>query len=250
MGKTLGGVMFIKDGVKYDYCFQESIRCLCDMCDQVSVVGIESEDNTIELLYDLGKEYNNLFVTVLSVEEWNKQKGREKLAFFQNLALSFLDTDYYYLQQADEITHEAGFEIIREAIAEGEEAYYIRRVNMWGDCNHCLIVPEERQPCSTKVIRLAKTKYISIGDGESIDAPAVDKYLSGIYMRHYGFVRKREVMKDKVINMQENVFELGFHDPKLDQSEIFKSELWFSGKDLNPTFFHSKYIQKWVLDRP
>lgn len=47
-----------------------------------------------------------------------------------------------------------------------------------------------------------------------------------------GFVRKREVMKAKVINMQEGVFEMANHDIKLDRSDIFQPELWFDDNDL------------------
>lgn len=251
MAKTLGGVMFIKDGVKFDYCFQESINCLCELCDQVSVVGIESEDNTIELLNALSEKHNNLYVTVIGAEEWEKQKGREKLAYFQNLSLSFLDTDWYFLLQADEILTEESFEWIRKAIADHRnESYLCSRINLWGDCNHFINVNIYRQPCSIVVNRLAKVNKKSIGDGESIDALASLEYVAKIDIIHYGFVRKKEIMKSKVMNMQESVFRIS-HDPKLDQSETFNSELWFKGDELWPiNFKHPKWIKNWVKNRP
>ncbi len=250
--KTLGGVMFVINGVKYDYCFIESIECLCDLCDQVSVVGIESEDNTIELLNELSEKHNNLYVTVVGREEWEKQKGREKLAYFQNLALSFLDTDYYFLLQADEILTEESFEFIRKAINDSRpESFLCGRINLWGDCNHYINVPISKQPCNIVVNRLAKIDKKSYGDGESIDAKASLEFVNNITIIHYGFVRKRAIMKDKVIHLQEDVFALGFHDPKLDESEEFNSKLWFDGAQLSKiNFNHPKYIKKWVKDRP
>jgi hypothetical protein len=53
-------------------------------------------------------------------------------------------------------------------------------------------------------------------------------------MYHMGFVRDRSIMKAKVINMQEGVFEMGSHDIKLDVSDIFQPELWFGKEDLKP----------------
>lgn len=65
-----------------------------------------------------------------------------------------------------------------------------------------------------------------------------------------GFVRNKNVMKAKVINMQENVFGID-HDPKLDKSDVFDSELWFSGNELSPiTEEHPKFIKDWIKTRP
>ena len=112
-------------------------------------------------------------------------------------------------------------------------------------------MPQERKPCSTEIIRLARTHYRSYGDAESL---AVDNsntaYMNGIVIWHYGFVRKKEVMKDKIINMQCRVFDMEHYDNKLDQSEVFNSELWFKGDDLKPIKEpHPAIIQKWILGR-
>lgn len=247
--KKLGGVLFIKDGIKYDYCYRESISCLQAFCDEVIVIDAGSEDGTKEDLLSLSSETT----TIISAEKelWHKLHGREKISYYQNFALSFLNTEYYFLLQGDEIVHENSFEYIRMAITGRDEAYFCSRINLWGDCNSYINVPENRQPCSTKVIRLAKTKYESVGDGEGIEAPANNNFTDNILIYHYGFVRKKEVMKSKVINMQENVFELGHHDPKLDKSEIFDSKLWFSGDELSHIqTAHPKFIQDWIKERP
>lgn len=253
MAKTLGGAMFVKDGVKYDYCFQESISCLCDLCDEVSVVGIESEDDTIELLHDLARKRKNLSLIIVAAEEWEKQKGKEKLAYFQNLAASCLGTDWYFLLQADEVLTEGSFKYIRRAIEDHrQESFLCKRVNLWGDCGHYINVPINKQPCSIVVNRLAKAGKKSHGDGESIEARASLEFINNITIMHYGFVRKREVMKSKIINMQEGVFQID-HDPKLDQGDIFDSSLWFKGSELSPInslFKHPKWISEWIKTRP
>lgn len=248
MSKTLGGILFIRNGVEFDYCFQQAIDCLYQLCDKVIILDAGSTDGTDEVVRQYESE--NIMVICLDKEEWDKQQGREKLSYFQNLALSFLDTDYYFLLQGDEIIHEDSFPSIREAIETGEEAFICSRINLWGDCNSYINVPTDKQPCSTKVIRLAKTKYKSVDDGESISANAISKFAEDIRIYHYGFVRKKEVMKSKIINMQENVFQIA-HDQKLDQSEVFDSELWFKNDELSPIKEkHPTFIKEWVKTRP
>lgn len=247
--KTLGGVLFIRNGEQFDYCYRQAIDCLYQLCDKVVILDAGSDDGTADIL----KEYEceNIMVICLGEEEWGKQQGREKLSYFQNLALAFLDTDYYFLLQGDEIIHQDSFSFIREAIETGEDGIVCKRINLWRDCNSYINVPENRQPCSTHVIRLAKTNFKSVGDGESISANAISKYVNNIRIYHYGFVRKKEVMRGKVINMQKNVFQLSNYDPKLDQSEIFNSELWFSGEELSPiTEEHPTFIKEWIKKRP
>jgi len=247
--KTLGGILFIRNGEQYDYSYKEAIACLQEMCDKVVLVDAGSDDGTAEIISSYNNQ--NTFSVCLDKSEWDKQQGREKLAYFQNLALSFLDTDYYFLLQGDEIVHESSFPSIRKAIETNNEAFFCTRLNLWGDCNHKINVDVSKQPCSIHVIRLAKTKYKSVGDGESIDAMANTEFLNDIIIFHYGFVRKKEVMKSKIIMMQEEVFQLGLHDPKLDGSDVFDSKLWFSEKDLAPIYAeHPKFIQEWIKTRP
>ena len=245
---TLGGLIMIREGVKYDYCFQEAIRCLKALCDQIVIMAIDGDDDTLGLCEI--QEDRKTMVVSCKKEEWDLHTGKERLSYFQNVGLPFLGTDYYFLLQGDEIIHEDCFPAIREAIATGKEAFLCTRLNLWRDCETIISVPENRQPCSTQVIRLAKTNYKSVGDGESIDANADDSFLREILIFHYGFVRKKEVMKKQIIMMQEGVFNIP-HDKKLDGSDVFDSELWFSGNDLAPLIYsHPKFIKEYIKTRP
>ena len=248
MRKTLGGITFVHNAITYDYNYKETIDCLLSFCDKVVILDAGSTDGTAEEVSKYADP--NVTVACLDKLEWEKQQGREKLSYFQNLALSFLDTDYYFLLQADEILHEKSFPLIHRIIQTNTEAFICSRRNLWKDCFHQLNVPHERKPCSTEIVRLAKTQYKSVGDGESIDAPASGQFIYGIDIWHMGFVRKKEVMKDKIWNMQENVFQIP-HDPKLDNMAEFDWSAWFSENDLikiNET--HPVFIREWISSRP
>lgn len=252
MNKKIGGSLFIRNNYLYDYCAEESIKSLLEFCDQVSVVDVGSSDGTVEMLKELEAKNGNLIVTYLTEQDWQSQQGKgySKLCYFTDIAISKLETEYNFYQQADEIVHENCYDNIHRAIRQDFEGYLISRVNLWQSPYLKLNVVGNRNPCSTRIVRLAKTKYRSYGDAESISAPFTDEYVEQIVMYHMGFVRKREVMKNKVINMQEGVFELGNHDVKLDGSDIFIPERWFSPENLVPIGEPlPTIIQKWAEER-
>lgn len=250
MDKTLGGFAFIKDGITFDYCFEESIKSMCQCCDAVSVVYISGGDDTNTRLYDLTREYSNLKVHVCNITLWWAMIGKTKLSNFQNIAAMCLDTDYQLLIQADEVIHPDSYGAIREAMETGGEGFLCERVNLWGSPNTMLVVPQERQPCSVHVNRLTKRGYWCYDDGESIASPTTLSFANRIKIIHYGFVRRKEVMKAKIINMQQGVFAMENYDAKLDQCEVFDSTLWFSGTDLAPiNFTHPPIMNQWIIDR-
>lgn len=251
MSKTLGGFIFVTCGNEFDYCFKEAIASLCECCDKVVVVYLDFEDDgTDEDIFDLKSEYLNLKSYEIDFIFWSDIKGKQKLAYLQNIAAMALDTDYQLLVQADEVLHPDSYKAVREAMETGGEGFLCERVNLWGSPNHMLVVSQNRQPCSTSVIRLTKRGYWCYDDGENIGAPASSAFRDRIKIVHYGFVRKREVMKAKIINMQTGVFAMSNYDPKLDQCEVFDPYLWFSGDDLAPiNFTHPPIMNQWVLNR-
>lgn len=232
--KQLAGTMFVRNGIQYDYCFMEAIESLLNFCDAVYVVDAGSDDGTTELLSSI--THINFFLIKRTKEEWDAQKGtgQKKLCYFTDIAIDAAEKngyEYSFYCQADEVVHENSYENIRELCNFGAEGYMINRKNLWGSPYYELNVSPDRLPCGEHITRLAKTKYRSIGDAETIGVPYENTFISnGVNLYHMGFVRDRTVMKERSINMQENVFELGHHDHKLDVSDIFVPEMWFDPK--------------------
>lgn len=251
MGVTLGGTMFVRNGIRYDYNFVEAIKSLLDFCDKVVVVDAGSDDGTIPVLGELQSQNEKLRVFLADSYDWDHMPGKEKLVHYTDMAIRLLDTDWNFYLQADEIVHETSYPWIRRAITEDQEGFHLSRINLWKNPFMKLNVPQNRMPCSPVVLRLARTEFMSYGDAESLSTNTCsDNYVDLIKIYHMGFVRKREVMKAKIINMQEKVFGMMGHDPKLDQEEIFNPGLWFDDSELEPIKEPlPRLIQKWALER-
>ncbi len=224
---TLAGVTLAVNGNRYDYNFIQTIYSLLACCDIVIVVA-GGDDNTLEDIYNLNHE--RIKVIEITLDDWNGIKGKERLNHFSNLAVkkaAKLGYEYYFYVQSDELPTERSYKPIREAIATGAEGFMVQRINLWGSPYRYLDVEQDRKPCSTEVIRLAKTNYLTVDDAENIGCDNVNfDYLNSITIYHMGFVRKRSVMKAKIINMQQNVFGMDY-DKKLDEEELFNPWLWF-----------------------
>lgn len=245
--KKLTGISMIKDGIKHDYCFEECIASLKEFCDELIICDAGSIDGTAKVLKKM--EDRKTKVIYCEPEEWEEQKylKHQILNYFSNKAIAEVVTDWVFYQQADEILHEKCYQFVRGAINSGKaNGYSCARLNLWASPYKMLNVVGDRNPCSTKVIRLAKSEYMTYGDAESIACDNVsDEYTNQLRIYHMGFVRSKEVHADKIRNMQGDIFQVT-PDAKLEGMTTFDPYKWFSEDDLidipEPL---PKIIQEW-----
>lgn len=232
MKQTLGGAIFLYNCESQDYSWCEAIFCLQSLCDEVVIVDAGSTDGTNKFLEGLKDEKTTIIY--LDNSEWAKRTGKEKLSFFQNIAIAVLTTDWTFLLQADECVHESCFPAIREAIELNQEAFFVQRINLWGDSQHQLDVPISRSPVGTKIIRLAKNKYRSTDDGENIDAYPSRDYYQRIRIYHTGFIRDKNIHTHKIKHMLTEVFGMD-NDKKVEEMNgVFDPWVHFSKEDTIP----------------
>lgn len=251
MSNTLGGTLFGYNCLCNDYCLSEAVASLKALCDKVVLLDAGSDDGTAELMKSFADD--KTLVICLPNEEWHRQKGKTKLAYFTNIAINMLSTDWNINLQADEVIHENSFDAIREAIEHPvAESFWNWRLNLWGDSQHYLDVPDNRKPVGDYIIRLAKSNYLSIDDAQSIDAqPACADYVEKIRMYHMGFVRNPYVHTKKIKHMLEEVFQIG-NDKKVEaMNGVFNAwGMGFTREDVKPIPEPLPiFVQKWAEKR-
>lgn len=109
---TVSGFTFIRNGVKFDYPFLESIRSFLPVVDELVVAVGDSEDSTRELLLSLSSPKVKIIDTV-----WDPQlrSGGSILAQQTNVALDHITGDWGFYLQGDEVIHEKEQATIRQA---------------------------------------------------------------------------------------------------------------------------------------
>jgi len=109
----VSGFTFVRNGVKYDYPFLESMRSLLPLCDEI-VIGVgRSEDDTLAQIQSLHSSKIKILETIW--DESNRESG-SILSQQTNLALDQTNGDWAIYLQADEILHEDSYPIIKEAM--------------------------------------------------------------------------------------------------------------------------------------
>ena len=202
--KTLGGSLFAHNAVRFDYCLEEAIHSLAALCDEVVLLEAESDDGTVDVMQRVAGEYPH--VTVYDHGLWECAPDKDRLNILANQAKDLLKTDWHFMLQADEVIHEKSFPAIRDAMASGKaKSYRVRRFNLYRDCQSMvrLDLPNGRKPCSDEPVRLALPSLNAGGDAESIvGGENCPDFTDRINVFHYGFVRRGDLILDKVIDMQ------------------------------------------------
>jgi hypothetical protein len=198
---VLYGFTFIRNGIKYDYPFVESLTSLTQLCDSSVVIVGDSEDETKEYVEKIDK-------LVIDDSVWDPNMmgdGGQILSFQTNIALDKVreingenqDSWAFYLQ-GDEVIHEDDFNIIKKDIIKASEqgcdAISFRYWHFWLDHNH-VAVSERWYPQEVRAIKL-NSNIRSFGDAQGFSG-VKKTFESNAFIYHYGHVRDKEKREAK-----------------------------------------------------
>jgi hypothetical protein len=113
----VSGFTFIRNGLKFDYPFVESINSLLPLVDELVVCYGQSDDATLAALQNI----NNPKIKIIhSVWDESLRQGGKVLAVETDKALqaTAADADWLFYLQGDEIIHEKDYEAIKAAMAK------------------------------------------------------------------------------------------------------------------------------------
>jgi glycosyltransferase involved in cell wall biosynthesis len=200
----ISGFTFVRNGVKFDYPFLESINSLLALCDEVVVVVGRSEDDTLECIYSLHSPKIRILETI-----WDEsiRKGGTILSQQTNLALDQVSGDWAVYLQADEVLHEQDYQTIKEAMTRYQdvsevEGFLFNYKHFYGSYDY---VGDSRR-WYRREIRIVRP---SVGlrswrdaQGFRIDGKKLHVKLIDAAIHHYGWVKPPEIqqLKQKTFN--------------------------------------------------
>lgn len=205
----ISGFTFIRNGVKFDYPFEESLRSLLPLVDELVVnVGV-GDDETIARVRSMAASEPKM---VVFESVWDEQLRRDGLILSQqtNLALERCTGDWGVYLQADEVLHEDDLPSIRAAMERVHEdprvdGLLFDYVHFYGD-----FYVVNRNPSAyrreVRAVRLGRG-IVSWKDAQGFRRREGERYEklrvvpSGARIFHYGWVRPPEVMREKTVAM-------------------------------------------------
>lgn len=196
----VSGFTFIKNAVKYDFPFIESVTSILPICDEFIIVHGDSEDETIKLIESINSTKIKVYNTV-----WNPElrEGGLILSDQTNIALSKTTGDWCFYIQGDEVIHEKYLDKIYDSMKLFEndiriEGLLFKYLHFYGSYDY---IATSRQWYRNE-IRIVRN---SIGVKSYKDAQGFrlnDRKLNvkaiDAFVYHYGWARPPHTMQNKV----------------------------------------------------
>ena len=192
----LFGFTLLRNGLKYDYPFRESLESLTGLCEQVYVALGDSDDGTEKELHSPKLQ--------LIPTKWDetKRKGGIILSEQTNIALESLESAQHnawgIYVQADEVIGEFDFTKIQADIAAADEAgcdvVSFRYLHFWQAYDQ-LAINARWYPQEIRAIKLGRG-IRSYGDAQSFTG-FKKRFESDAAIFHYGHVREASAYERK-----------------------------------------------------
>jgi glycosyltransferase involved in cell wall biosynthesis len=201
----VSGFTFVRNGVKFDYPFKESIKSILPLVDEMIVNVPSSEDDTLEAVKGMNEKKIKIFQT-----DWEGDipSGGKILSHHTNLALEKCTGDWCFYIQADEIVHEEDHSKILDAMKnnlndKNIDGLLFDYVHFYGSYD-CVASARNWYRREVRIIR-NKKNIVSFADAQgfryAVNNAKIPVAYTGAKIYHYGWVRPIESMRTKTIAM-------------------------------------------------
>ncbi len=196
------GFSFIRNGVKFDYPFEESIRSILPICDALYIAVGKSDDGTLEKIKSIDPKI------VIIETEWDdlKKTGGEVFAIETNKAFQAIPAfyDWAFYIQGDEVLHEKYYPTIKKAMQEqltnkNIDGLLLNYLHFFGSYNYV----GAKYSWYRREIRIIKNNkdIFSYRDAQGFRKNKNEKLkvkLIDAYIYHYGWVRSPLALQQKI----------------------------------------------------
>jgi hypothetical protein len=216
MNKTLGIYTFIYNASLYDYPLEESLESAIPIADKIVICECFSKDDTLARLQAFRDKHRDKDIFIFRLP-WVRHYS--ELSAVGNTCLPFLNTDFHWHLQADEVIHENSYDTIKSLINNLPEIYSAISVSY----THMLAnYSTEFDFCYKRAIRIARrvSFWRLAGDACQLAGEDVRRVMnSDISVFHYGKVKEGSTGWQKEWDFQNLFKDLGFPDPKMKEME-------------------------------
>ena len=204
--EKISGFSLVRNGVRFDYPFIESLRSLLPVVDELVLNVGKGDDETLEVCRRFAEEEGAgkvvLFESAWPLDDPEKRKSGIILSEQTNLALDRCSNDWCLYLQADEVLHEADHGIIRRGVEcakqLGLDALVFEYRHLYGSFD---VIQDSRSAYRREVRAIRRSSGArSVGDAQSFLKPGEEKpaaLLTRARIFHYGWVRTPEAMREK-----------------------------------------------------
>lgn len=220
----IAGFSFVRNAIKFDYPIVEAITSVLPICDEFVVAVGKSEDDTLNLIKSINSPKIRIIETI-----WDDslRQGGKVLAVETDKALSSIDKSYdwaFYIQ-GDEVIHEKYLDEIKSAMLKWKDhkevdGLLLNYRHFYGSYDYIADAPNWYRK-EIRIIRPSAGIY-SYKDAQGfrkMDDKVLNVKPVNVYMHHYGWVKKPEIMQKK----QENFNKL-WHDDNWVDKNVPKTE--------------------------
>jgi glycosyltransferase involved in cell wall biosynthesis len=198
----VSGFTIIRDGVRLGYPFEESIKSLLPLVDELVVAVGDCTDETADRLAAIDSPKLKIFFS-----PWDAKllEGGRVLAVETNKALARCTGDWCFYLQGDEVLHEQDYDRLHAAMErhlgdETVEGLSFRYHHFKGDFNLRDPLPYRKQ------VRIVRNNIGVQSVGDACGFAMRDGNLStrptGAWVYHYGWVRPPRTMKQKMAEFE------------------------------------------------
>jgi len=193
------GISLVANAVRLDFPIVPALKSVLPLCDEVIVNVGPSDDGTLDLVRSVGDPRVRVIHGV-----WDRSAGGGMLAVETQRALDAAKGDWAVYIQADEVLHEDGIPLIREALGtvngeRGVEGLLAEYVHFYGSFD-TIGTNRRWYRREVRVVRLG-SGVMSHGDAQGFRVGSERRRIrarrSGARMFHYGWARSPQALAAK-----------------------------------------------------